>query len=204
MRFTFIRFSGALAALLIVSGVQAATLLYTYQGPNFTTISETCTQDSSLCNDNPTPQSISQSISGSLTYNTDTSTVLSYTFTDGLRVFADGLVVSCGPVTTCFQGASLATANISLALDVNDAVTGWSVSLAHFTNKNMISISGGSNAGDSARIIWPQNPNLSTALVSHSGDPGFWSAPVAVPIPAAVWLFGSALGLLGWMRRKAS
>jgi hypothetical protein len=26
----------------------------------------------------------------------------------------------------------------------------------------------------------------------------------AVPVPAAVWLFGSALGVMGWMRRKIS
>ncbi|MDH3977239.1 MAG: hypothetical protein OEU86_01885, partial [Gammaproteobacteria bacterium] len=26
----------------------------------------------------------------------------------------------------------------------------------------------------------------------------------AVPVPAAVWLFGSALGLLGWMRRRVA
>ena len=25
----------------------------------------------------------------------------------------------------------------------------------------------------------------------------------SVPVPAAVWLMGSALGLLGWIRRKA-
>ena len=29
-----------------------------------------------------------------------------------------------------------------------------------------------------------------------------WAPSTVVPIPAAVWLFGSGLGLLGWMRRK--
>jgi hypothetical protein len=34
----------------------------------------------------------------------------------------------------------------------------------------------------------------------HDGNPG----GAVVPVPAAVWLFGSALGLLGWIRRKAA
>jgi hypothetical protein len=38
------------------------------------------------------------------------------------------------------------------------------------------------------------------ALAVRSGD----VAASVVPVPAAVWLFGSALGFLGWMRRKAS
>jgi hypothetical protein len=37
---------------------------------------------------------------------------------------------------------------------------------------------------------------LGYAWAVRSGD------IAAVPVPAAVWLFGSALGLLGWMRRK--
>ena len=31
-----------------------------------------------------------------------------------------------------------------------------------------------------------------------------WIAPNPIPVPAAAWLFGSALGLLGWVRRRVS
>jgi hypothetical protein len=41
-----------------------------------------------------------------------------------------------------------------------------------------------------------------------SGGAGFFDDAsfdqVVIPVPAAVWLFGSALGLLGWVRRKAA
>jgi len=33
---------------------------------------------------------------------------------------------------------------------------------------------------------------------------GYQFTFTVIPVPAAVWLFGSALGLLGWIRRKAS
>lgn len=41
---------------------------------------------------------------------------------------------------------------------------------------------------------------LTTAALSVSGT----VTETVVPVPAAVWLMGSALGLLGWMRRKAA
>lgn len=31
-----------------------------------------------------------------------------------------------------------------------------------------------------------------------------WTFQAVVPVPAAVWLFGSALGLLGWVRRRSA
>ncbi len=36
------------------------------------------------------------------------------------------------------------------------------------------------------------------------GATGLTIMMAPIPVPAAVWLFGSALGLLGWMRRKTS
>jgi hypothetical protein len=42
----------------------------------------------------------------------------------------------------------------------------------------------------------------SHAALTFNG--GTWLATTIVPIPAAVWLFGSALAGLGWMRRSVS
>jgi hypothetical protein len=69
---------------------------------------------------------------------------------------------------------------------------------------------------------WAGNISVSTgAIAVESDDQSNWSAingggPTAlseeqyfqlvstvVPIPPAIWLFGSSLGLLGWMRRRA-
>jgi len=42
-----------------------------------------------------------------------------------------------------------------------------------------------------------------TATVGTMGQPGIDNIVVtAVPLPAAVWLFGSALGMLGWIRKR--
>lgn len=52
---------------------------------------------------------------------------------------------------------------------------------------------------DTAALNGAAGPSFNTGLTTFGTDLVF----EVVPIPAAVWLFGSALGLLGWVRRKA-
>ena len=63
-------------------------------------------------------------------------------------------------------------------------------------NKNYLLFSGvtADNAGD-LDILWRSNSG-------EANWNGMQMVGAPVPLPATVWLFGSAIGLLGWMRRK--
>ena len=56
----------------------------------------------------------------------------------------------------------------------------------------------GMGSGTIASIGTGDNNTNLYALAVHDGD----IVASVVPIPAAVWLFGSGLGLLGWIRRR--
>jgi hypothetical protein len=50
---------------------------------------------------------------------------------------------------------------------------------------------------------WQQNAIDSEISLTSTRELAKFTAHVAVPVPPAVWLFGSALGLLGWIRHRS-
>ena len=83
----------------------------------------------------------------------------------------------------------------------------------NFTGSRVIIVPDGyvSNAALSASSLLFSGENFASLGITPGSYEWSWAndsitlnAVAPVPIPAAVWLFGSALGLLGWMRRKAA
>lgn len=98
----------------------------------------------------------------------------------------------------------------TMSIDMNGAATltqaddtdGLGSSLT-FLNGQLTNFDFVSDDGDSLSSLFLDFTNgANFGAGQFSGE---WQANVAltpVPVPAAVWLFGSALGLLGWMRRR--
>jgi len=125
--------------------------------------------------------------------------------------------VSTGVPIYLLNDTKLADSNLNLwdnaidtAFNVNEfgntvaTVTMWTgtgpdgTESVGFALGTVSAIYGTSNRTDSGWILTGQAPaSAARPLYAISGN---LIAPV--PIPAAVWLFGSALGLLGWMRCK--
>jgi hypothetical protein len=113
---------------------------------------------------------------------------------NGLTVRSDGMLVGLDRVTSSLLAIDPVTASTSVI-----ASLGFTVGVAGGMDSN-------GTTGYFANGSDLYSVDLYSGAVQSVGNMGvsiYGLAVTAVPIPAAVWLFGSGLGLLGWFRRKA-
>jgi hypothetical protein len=115
--------------------------------------------------------------------------LVSNSWSGGSTLFSSSVVVTTGLNTVMINQAMTAGSLIYALIDYN----GFSGSTVHFTN-NLYS--GGNSA------FGPVGSQTQYGSYDLKFNASF-SSPSAVPVPAAVWLFGSALtGLVGIGKRK--
>ena len=122
-----------------------------------------------------------------------------FEFTDGASVINN----DNGWVSFFTTGGGIST-------DSEGMITGWkyfvydndlpAVGSSYFTSSNQLG-----SEGDTTNHCISLTENGCFAVFASTGisGPGTWTMS-AVPVPAALYLFGSALGLLGWLRRKSA
>jgi len=89
----------------------------------------------------------------------------------------------------------MATDSVSVVSADRTPLDYWATNLAHPGGRFFL---GAISDEDIGGLLWNDSssgggPRVETVMFSS-----------AIPIPAAVWLFGSGLGLLGWFRRRQS
>jgi hypothetical protein len=121
-----------------------------------------------------------------------------------------------------FWGANGSTSTISVSNDLGDIFDLLSLDVSSlFNGAGELTLTGLLSGGGSASQVLTLTSSLTTYNIvgltnlvglDISFDGSTYAAPYdldnisvnIVPIPAAAWLFVSALGVLGWTRRKAS
>ena len=190
------------ACVLVFSAFNAnASVIYTYTGNNFTSASAPYTTDMSVILQFET--AIPLTATGEMTnYSAE---ILSYTMIDGRKTLTD----SDSPL------------DISLNIDTATGIpTDWAIhatdeygrSLGDIVNRMRTiynTYSGGIDSAEEIECAYI-SPDVGECMgfingtgadvYNPPGSPGSWSV---VPIPAAIWLFGSGfIGLIGITRRK--
>jgi hypothetical protein len=198
-----------LAAVFILSGTAQAAVVYTYTGNTYNIVGNNNYYEPS--EPTPDPYDISMRVTGTLVmpeefvygYNHPAEgDVLSFSFSDG--------------VNTLTNENSTLTFRNEFIVDTDGSFLSWGIEIVRYE----LAGNGSVQIRQSIRTFdYPdtfdsvQNfecklfdgyacsaPYERVAQIESSS--GTWIKSSVVPVPAAVWLFGSALAGLGWMRRK--
>lgn len=184
---------------LLLSGLAQSATLYSYQGNNFTSVTDNSPPAGSY--------DTSMSITISLLFASDltempltdiSGLVLEYSFSDGRNTLTHLNSTLVNNSVAVDAGGEIIDANLSVFSSLGGVQSIGEQELQISTN-SFFDI--GAITECVAEQVWGCSMSQQD-VGSTLANPGIWTKSTVVPVPAAVWLFGSGLGLLGWMRRR--
>ena len=210
-----------LSSLVFFSSTSTAAVVYTYQSANF-----------DMFTDNPVPAG-SSSAGCIVNCNFNSGDRISGFFSLGSPlagnlvsdiVSPDSFAFSAGAVSLSSSDPDLSEASFEITTDASGNIVNWYV----FASIGGLFSGGPVALGEQTKLVEFKGPGSEPAFdnggifectlldtfgcASFSfddalveGQPGNWSSEIvsAIPIPAAVWLFGTALvGFIGFSRRR--